>query len=398
VVWVVTFLCACSASVPTLPVQQREVLRSAPTVLVIRPHGYKPVDLTREELQQGMRMLYANGPLPGLPKGGKPRLLLASADPAHMIKAAGYLQWCEHITGKRTDCWDDLNEAGGFDDEGATFAALHFALGEALEDAAKAVGSMTPAQVRAMMSVMFLGLIVELLSPEPVTKVLFMVSMSNLIAFVGVDIFNHVVKGFFDMADELARTHDFEGVRVAGIHYGHRIGPTVGRIVVMVATYGIAKFAGLFKGSMLDLPGGSRAAALAEAQGFSLPAAEHARSIALTADGAVVIGLAGTAAMSIAGGRVTGDDLEAARREFENVKPKFWKHEAETNPGAYSAENLARMRQGKAPIGNDGHPMELHHIKPLAEGGTNTFDNLRSMTRTEHRLGDNYKLNHPNLP
>src|SRR4051812_31352794 len=80
--WAITFLCACSSSVPTLPVQRAEVLGSAPTVLVIRPGGYKPVDLTREELQQGMRMLYANGPLPGLPKSGKPRLILASADPA----------------------------------------------------------------------------------------------------------------------------------------------------------------------------------------------------------------------------------------------------------------------------------------------------------------------------
>ena len=42
--------------------------------------------------------------------------------------------------------------------------------------------------------------------------------------------------------------------------------------------------------------------------------------------------------------------------------------------------------------------MELHHKVPLAEGGTNAFENRIPLTCTEHRLGFNYKLNHPNLP
>src|SRR6185295_2571510 len=132
---------------------------------------------------------------------GRPRFILAGDDPMQRLKAEGYLRWCHHITGKRFDCWDDLNASGELDDEGATFVALHFAFAEALEDAASAVRSMTADQVRAMLSVLFLGMIVELLSPEPVTKILFMVSMSNLIAFVGVDVFNNVVKGFISMLD-----------------------------------------------------------------------------------------------------------------------------------------------------------------------------------------------------
>lgn len=34
--------------------------------------------------------------------------------------------------------------------------------------------------------------------------------------------------------------------------------------------------------------------------------------------------------------------------------------------------------------------MELHHIRPLSQGGANDLSNLRAMTR-----GDNYRLNHP---
>jgi hypothetical protein len=107
---------------------------------------------------------------------------------------------------------------------------------------------------------------------------------------------------------------------------------------------------------------------------------------------------AAKAAAASSGVRVTGGALKMLRQNFNTVKPKFWKREAATRPGAHSAENLVRMQEGKPPIGADGYPMELHHKIPIAEGGTNAFDNLRMMTRTEHRLGSNYKTNHPNLP
>jgi len=96
------------------------------------------------------------------------------------------------------------------------------------------------------------------------------------------------------------------------------------------------------------------------------------------------------------GARVSGDALKAARAEFDRVRPQFWKNEAASNSGRYSAENVNRMKQGKPPIGSDGHPMELHHGTPLSEGGSNAFDNLFPMTREEHRLGPNFRKNHPN--
>ncbi|HYV47353.1 MAG TPA: HNH endonuclease [Myxococcaceae bacterium] len=369
-VWVVTFLCACSTAIPGLPVQQRRV--SAPSVLVIRPGGYKPVDLSREELQQGMRMLYANGPLPGLPKNGRPRFILAGDDPMQRLKAEGYLRWCHHITGKRFDCWDDLNASGELDDEGATFVALHFAFAEALEDAASAVRSMTADQVRAMLSVLFLGMIVELLSPEPVTKILFMVSMSNLIAFVGVDVFNNVVKGFISMLDELKLARDFAGVRVAGIHYGQRMGPTVGRIVVMVATYGVAKFAGLFKGSALDLPGGSRAAALAEAQGFRIPEIEGTRSLTLAANGSVVIDLGGAVAMS-AGPKAGASGGPGAGKRFS----------PQTKDAAESHADGKCVFCGKETTDEPGPSQRnTDHAQPKSRGGNNTIDNAQNTCRT----------------
>src|SRR4051794_22795085 len=95
-VWAITFLCACAVAVPPLPVGVER-----PAVLIIHPGGYKPVELTTEELQQGIRLLYANGPLPGLPKHGKPRFILTNANAFEMQRGVGYLEYCQRITGKR---------------------------------------------------------------------------------------------------------------------------------------------------------------------------------------------------------------------------------------------------------------------------------------------------------
>ncbi|MEI8413113.1 MULTISPECIES: LamG-like jellyroll fold domain-containing protein [unclassified Kribbella] len=92
----------------------------------------------------------------------------------------------------------------------------------------------------------------------------------------------------------------------------------------------------------------------------------------------------------------TREELKNLRAEFnKEVKPKFWMDEAANNPGKYTADDLARMQGGKAPIGSDGYPMEIHHKVMLSRGGTNNPDNLIPLTRTQHRLGENYAKNHP---
>jgi hypothetical protein len=76
------------------------------------------------------------------------------------------------------------------------------------------------------------------------------------------------------------------------------------------------------------------------------------------------------------------------RAEFRKEREAFWRAEEKNNSANYSESDLARMRQGKPPIGSDGYPMELHHVDKTMEGG------IEPMTRTDHRLGENYKKNH----
>ena len=77
------------------------------------------------------------------------------------------------------------------------------------------------------------------------------------------------------------------------------------------------------------------------------------------------------------------------RAAFRKEREEYWKTEAQKNGGNYSPENLAKMQKGRAPKGPDGHPMELHHVDRTPEGG------LQPMSRTDHRLGGNFKKNHP---
>ena len=97
-------------------------------------------------------------------------------------------------------------------------------------------------------------------------------------------------------------------------------------------------------------------------------------------------------------GRVSGAELAEKRAEFNRMKPEIWKQEAATNPGKYSQENLERMRQGGALKDSNGVSMEIHHKIPLASGGTNEPSNFSIMTKDQHRLGPNFKANHPDLP
>lgn len=88
--------------------------------------------------------------------------------------------------------------------------------------------------------------------------------------------------------------------------------------------------------------------------------------------------------------------IEAAKRAtsqidraaFRAERAGFWKAEGQANPSKYTAENLERMNGGRAPVGVDGKSMELHHVDGTPRGG------LMPMTRTEHRLGENYLKNH----
>lgn len=116
---------------------------------------------------------------------------------------------------------------------------------------------------------------------------------------------------------------------------------------------------------------------------------------------AAVVGLAGPIGDGLGKAIKTGSHIakeagkaskatsQIDRAAFAKERSAFWKNEASSNSSNYEKSDIARMEKGKPPIGPDGHPMELHHKDGTMGGG------VEPMSRTDHRLGDNYKKNHP---
>ena len=94
----------------------------------------------------------------------------------------------------------------------------------------------------------------------------------------------------------------------------------------------------------------------------------------------------------------------AQKKAWNNARKKYWKDEAKANPQKYSAHNLDRMKEGKAPqievtvrnkatgnIDTKIASMELHHKDPQRNGGSNNASNLDALNPWEHDDIDPYR-------
>jgi hypothetical protein len=315
---------------------------------------------------------------------------------------------------RRSECLSLLDDAMGLTEWDKLGIALGLSFGPMRQSIAQAVeDTLAPQLFYSIIATGLVTWVVLAANPEPVfTKTAAIVSALMLI-YLGVETFLAVVKASLELKRATDRATTFAELEDAGEHFGRAVGPQVAQVIVLAVTVvvsqGMVGGAALMASRMSMLPNFTEAAALGASQlGVSLASVGQVSAVAVV-EGNVVITLAPTAVAMAATGpgsgsplprssRVSGDELAKLRREFEAVKSRFWKNEAATHSETYSAENLARMSSGKPPIGPDGYPMELHHKAPLTEGGTNVFENLEIKTRTDHRLGPNYKQNHPNLP
>ena len=94
-----------------------------------------------------------------------------------------------------------------------------------------------------------------------------------------------------------------------------------------------------------------------------------------------------------------GDDitnLTAAGNapSWSTVRNRYWKNEAHFNAANYSESNLVLMKRGRAPLvelNGKAYPMELHHIIPRRNGGSNAYSNLLKVTPWEHDAIDPFR-------
>jgi len=98
-----------------------------------------------------------------------------------------------------------------------------------------------------------------------------------------------------------------------------------------------------------------------------------------------------------------GDDIANLTKAgnkpaWSTVKSRFWKNEAALRPELYSPENIQLMKKGLAPLVEyDGkfYSMEIHHIIPQRNGGSNTYKNLLPLAPWDHAAIDPYRYFKP---
>jgi hypothetical protein len=98
---------------------------------------------------------------------------------------------------------------------------------------------------------------------------------------------------------------------------------------------------------------------------------------------------------------VTRSSYQAARRAFASVRKGYWQSVSQSTSKQLklgslfkrTQSNIARMREGRAPIGKDGASVVLHHKRPLWAGGSNELRNLQPMLRRNHI--ELHRTNHP---
>ncbi len=87
---------------------------------------------------------------------------------------------------------------------------------------------------------------------------------------------------------------------------------------------------------------------------------------------------------------------DGSAASWNTVRSRYWKNRSTASNGEFSKENLARMRQGKAPMDYNSRtgkfePRELHHVTPQRAGGNNNPLNLRELSPDQHGAVDPFR-------
>ena len=198
---------------------------------------------------------------------------------------AGYQRLCAQRYGGG-DCLGLTEDGPVLDREDRRTLALALALGGVLEETRQSLQHMvSPQAVLALVlsaAVLYFAL---WLLPDPVTKGVAALISLGLLAWLGAQTLWELVEGWGRLVHAADRATTFEELEQAGRGYSRVLGENTARVLVLVVTAAVGGGAAKFSQRLPQLPGYSRAAAQAEAQGVRLATAGEVAEVAAPAQG-----------------------------------------------------------------------------------------------------------------
>lgn len=185
----------------------------------------------------------------------------------------GYLNMCLQQYGGG-DCLGLLDDGPTLTKEDVRVLGLALALKQVLRETGAALRGMVSPQAVVVMVVCtaFVYLTLWLL-PEPVSKLLAASLTLALLAWLPVHTVWSLMDGWARLVHEVDRATSYEEIEEASGRFSQLMGENTARVLVMLITTALAGGGAQFVSKLPKLPGFTRAAAQAEAQGVSLSAA-----------------------------------------------------------------------------------------------------------------------------
>jgi len=184
------------------------------------------------------------------------------------------------------DCFGLLADGPLLDKEDRRTLALASAFGSVLQETKLSLQHMVSPQ--AVLSLLVGTVVLYFMLwvvPEPLTKGVAALISIGLLAWLGAQTVWELMDGWARLVHEADRATSFEELEQAGRRFSRVMGENTARVVVLVVTAAVGGGAAKFSQRLPLLPGYSRAAAQAEAQGVRLAAVDEVAEVAATARG-----------------------------------------------------------------------------------------------------------------
>jgi hypothetical protein len=266
---------ACGHRVPQRQDIRREVVRVQHldgTLTVHTPPRVRPVEISDAELRSAMLTAVLHWPISletGQAAVGR-RLLLVSVE----VESAGQRSllegYAEHCERRRSpgDCYTLLDDGPGLDAKDVRSLAVRIALAQALQLAFETLRDIDAEAIKATLASTIGAYVAMWLLPEPISKFAALAFTAAMVAYVGTDVFWAIRDGFAELKANLETARTFDDVSAAGELLGRRLGPSLAKVIVLVASF--AAGGALAKMPVPKLPGGPGAVANATTQGLVL--------------------------------------------------------------------------------------------------------------------------------